>query len=73
MEARELAEFRDMSGGMGRGPPSAEMRTASTPFLSEIDVTLGLRFRGSKSEPSNMPGPADFLGGFTMLELETGG
>jgi len=50
-----------------------EERVDSKPFRSDMDAILGLRFRDSKSLPSYKPGPTDFLGGFTALELDTGG
>ena len=64
--AREFARVR-VASGIGRGPPSTDDRVESKPILSAIDDILGLRFRVSKSLPSNMPGPADFRGGLTTV------
>ncbi len=72
LEAREPVRFR-VTSPKGRGPPSIDERVESKPFLSDTDAALGLRFRDSKSLLSKTPGPTDFLGGFTMFVLETGG
>lgn len=70
-ELRELARTR-VESATGRDPPSMDRRVASSPFLSDNEMALGLRLRVSNSPPSTTS-PVDFLGGLTMFELETGG
>lgn len=58
---------------MGRDPPSTEERVGgSSPALSDSEAALGRRLRGSNSPP-RPTSPVDFLGGLTMVVLETGG
>jgi len=72
LEARDPVRVRVVSP-MAREPPSIEERVESRPFLSAPVAMFVLRFRESKSDPSYMPGPTDFLGGLTTCVLDTGG
>ncbi len=73
LELRE-PEWARKKSPMGRDPPSTEDRTEdSSPALSDSEATLGRRLRGSNSAPASPTSPVDFLGGLTMVALETGG